>query len=93
MSRMRGGVLHFNPLKANSHTKCSAHAVHMPCRQGFRYCLSHLIYTMRLCLIHTCHADAHTAQVPCSDHAVLKGNSKGHGTARQGHGMGTAWYL
>jgi len=32
MSGIRGGVLHFNPLKANSHTKCSAHAVHMPCR-------------------------------------------------------------
>jgi len=30
-------------------------------------CLSHLIYTVRPCLIHTCHA----ALVPCSDHAVL----------------------
>ena len=30
-------------------------------------CLSHLIYTVRLCLIHTCHA----MPMPCSDHAVL----------------------
>ena len=30
-------------------------------------CLSHLIYTVRPCLIHTCNA----APMPCSDHAVL----------------------
>jgi hypothetical protein len=30
-------------------------------------CLSHLIYTARPCLIHTCHA----ALISCSDHAVL----------------------
>jgi hypothetical protein len=30
-------------------------------------CLSHLIYTVRPCLIHICHA----APIPCSDHAVL----------------------
>jgi hypothetical protein len=30
-------------------------------------CLSHLIYTVRPCLIHICHA----APMPCSDHAVL----------------------
>jgi hypothetical protein len=30
-------------------------------------CLSHLIYTVRTCLIHTCHA----APLPCSEHAVL----------------------
>jgi hypothetical protein len=30
-------------------------------------CLSHFIYTVWPCLIHTCHA----APVPCSDHAVL----------------------
>ena len=30
-------------------------------------CLSHLIYTVRPCLIHTCHA----MPMPCSDHAVL----------------------
>jgi hypothetical protein len=30
-------------------------------------CLSHLIYRVRLCLTHTCHA----VPMPCSDHAVL----------------------
>ena len=30
-------------------------------------CLSHLIYTLRPCLFHTCHA----MPMPCSDHAVL----------------------
>jgi len=30
-------------------------------------CLSHLIYTVRPCLIHTCHA----MPMPCSDRAVL----------------------
>jgi hypothetical protein len=30
-------------------------------------CRSHSIYTVRPCLIHTCHA----APLPCSDHAVL----------------------
>ena len=39
----------------------------MPCREGFRMCLSHLIYTVRPCVIHTCHA----APMPCSDHTVL----------------------
>ena len=39
----------------------------MPRRQGFRMCLSHLIYTVRPCLIHTCHA----IPMPCSYHAVL----------------------
>ena len=39
-----------------------------PCRvaKGLE-CLSHLIYTVRTCLIHTCHA----MPMPCSDHAVL----------------------
>ena len=30
-------------------------------------CLSHLIYTVRPCLIHTCYA----TPMPCSDHAIL----------------------
>jgi hypothetical protein len=55
----------------------------MPCHQGFRLCLSPLIYTVRPGLIHTCHA----APVPCHDRAVLKANSQGHGSARHGHGM------
>jgi hypothetical protein len=43
----------------------------MPCREGFRMCLSHLIYTVRPCLIHTCHA------IP--DHAVLLKATAQHG--------------
>jgi hypothetical protein len=43
------------------------HSPAMPCLWGFRMCLSHLIYTVRPCLIHTCHA----VPMPCSDHAVL----------------------
>jgi hypothetical protein len=40
------------PVKANSHRPCRSHA--MPCQKGFRLCLSHLIYTVRPCLIHIC---------------------------------------
>ena len=39
----------------------------MPCRQEFRMCLFHLLYTVRPCLIYTWDA----APMPCSDHAVL----------------------
>ena len=39
----------------------------MPCCEGFRMCLSHLIYTVRPYLIHTCH----TIPMPCSNHAVI----------------------
>jgi hypothetical protein len=60
----------------------------MACRWGFTLCLFHLIYTVRPCLIHTCHA----APVPCHDHAVLKATSEGHGTARHGHGMACVNY-
>jgi hypothetical protein len=56
-------------LKADSHIACRAHA--MPCRCGFRMCPSHLIYTVRPCLIHTCH----TMLRPCR-------SSQGDGTAR-----------
>ena len=38
-------------------------------------CLSHLIYTARPFLIHTCHA----APIPCSDHAVLLKATAQHG--------------
>jgi hypothetical protein len=59
-------------LKANSHTiPCRSHAV--PLRVLI---VTHLIYTLRPCLIHTCH-----------DHVVLKATSQGHSTARHGHGM------
>jgi hypothetical protein len=36
---------------ANSHVLCRSAAV--PCHRGFRLCLSHLIYTVLPCLIHT----------------------------------------
>ena len=38
-------------------------------------CLSHLIYTVRSCLIHTFHA----MPMPCSDHAVLPKATAQHG--------------
>jgi hypothetical protein len=78
-------VKSLHSLKVNSHIPCRSPA--MPCRQEFRLCLSHLIYTVRPCLIHTCHA----APVACHDQAVLKATSQGHGTARHGHG--TAWHV
>ena len=65
----------------------------MPCRYGFRMCLSHLIYTVRPCLIHTCHA----MPMPFSDHAVLLkataqyGRRESMATERHERGMGTAW--
>ena len=59
-------------LKANSHISCHTHAVPLPCRaaRGLEY-LSHSIYTVRPCLIHTCHAMLR----PCR-------SSWGHGTGR-----------
>ena len=56
-------------LKADSHIACRSPA--MPCRYGFRTCLSYLIYTVRPCLIHTSHAMLR----PCR-------SSQGHSTAR-----------
>jgi hypothetical protein len=46
-----------DPLKADSQIACRAHAVPLSCRaaKGLE-CLSHLIYTVRPCLTHTCHA-------------------------------------
>ena len=38
-------------------------------------CLSHLIYTVRPCLIHICHA----MPMPCSDYAVLLNATAQHG--------------
>jgi hypothetical protein len=57
-------------IKADSHIPCCSPA--MLCHWGFRICLSHLIYTVRSCLIHTCHA--HALFWPCR-------SSQGHGTA------------
>jgi hypothetical protein len=54
-------------------------------------CLSHLIYTVRPCLIHICHA----APMPCSDHAVLlKIKLERHSkTLSARRGRGTSWAL
>jgi hypothetical protein len=46
---------------------------------------------VRSCLIHTCHAAP--VPFPCHDHTVLKATSQGHGTARHGSGIRTAWYV
>jgi hypothetical protein len=57
---------------------------------SFRMCLSHLIYTVRPCLIHICHA----APMPCSDHAfILKIKRERHILNPYRHGMGTACYV
>ena len=75
-----------NTFKADSHIACRAHAASIPFPSHgvplkFRMCLSHLIYTVRPCLIHTCH----TMPMPCYAHAMLRPcrSSQGHGTARQ----------
>ena len=66
----------------------------MPCRYRFRMCLSHLIYTVRPCLIHTCHAPTmpffsrpqHSTAIsrrPCCVETLRR-------TAWSEHGMGMA---
>ena len=59
-------------------------------------CLSHLIYTLRPCLIHTCHP----APMPCSGHAVLLKAMAQHGRLStavlcrglEKNGMARAWH-
>ena len=59
-------------------------------------CLSHLIYTVRPCLIHTCHA----MPIPRSDHAVLLKATAQHGRLSKAvlwpweerHGQGISKY-
>ena len=46
-------------------------------------CVSHLIYTVRPCLIHTCHA----VPMPCSDHAVLLKATAQHGRRETACGL------
>ena len=55
-----------------------------PCRaaKGLE-CLSHFIYTVRPCLIHTCRA----APMPCSDHAVLLKATAQHGRPETACGL------
>jgi len=47
-------------------------------------CLSHLIYTVRPCLIHPCHVHAMPVPCPCHAYAMLwsRRSSQGHGTTR-----------
>jgi hypothetical protein len=58
-------------------------------------CLSHLIYTVRLCLIHPCHA----MPMPFSDHAVLLKASTAvlccglEKNGMVGNDMGAAWQV
>ena len=56
---------------------CRAHAVPLPCRaaKGLRMCLSHLIYTVRPCLIHIFHA----MSLPFSDNAIHLKTTAQHG--------------
>ena len=63
-------ISYLHPLKADSHIVCCSPAV--PCRLE---CLSHLIYAVRPCLIHTCHA----MPMPCSGHAVFLKATAQHG--------------
>jgi hypothetical protein len=63
LGRNKGRFTHSMP--------CPCRSPAMPCRKGFRICLSHLIYTVRPCLIHNCHA----SPIPCR-------SFQGHGTAR-----------
>jgi hypothetical protein len=69
-------------LKANSHIPCRAHA--MLCREGFRSCLSRLIYTVRPRLIHTCCAVRAIPQ-QCNSESDL--SRLWHSTAWARHGM------
>jgi hypothetical protein len=65
--KFKSGFANFcGSLTTDSHIASRVHDVPLPmqCRWGFRMCLSHLIYTVRPCLIHTIHA----TPMPCSDH-------------------------
>ena len=52
--KMEGEGRRGRRLKAYPHITCRSSA--MPCHRVFRTCLSHLIYTVRPSLVHTCHA-------------------------------------
>ena len=75
---------------------CPCRSPVMPYRYGFRMCLSHFIYTVRPCLIHTCHA----MPMPCSDHVVLLKATAQHGRREtavlccglEKNGMVRAWH-
>ena len=62
---------------------CPCRSPAMPCRWEFRMCLSHLIYTVRPCLIHICHA----VPMPSSDHVVLLKATAQHGRRETACGL------
>ena len=77
-------------LKANSHIACHAHAVPLPCRaaKGLDCVFSHLICTVRPCMIHTCHAMSMPR--PCRAPTVQFWKRLLKATAQ--HSMGTPWH-
>jgi hypothetical protein len=87
LSESKGRFTHSMPCP------CRAHAVPLSCRAAkVLECLSHLIYTVRPCLIHTCHA--HAAPMPCSDHAVLLKTTAQHGRRETACGLpARVWLL
>jgi hypothetical protein len=69
---------------SNTHKPC--HALATPCQKGFRLCLSHLVYTVQLCLIHKFHAICRVSAelLPCrSENEFSKAR---HITAGARHG-------
>jgi hypothetical protein len=82
----------YRTLKANSHIPRRSHDAPMPFPYHavpltVRVCLSHLIYTVRPCLIHTCHA----ALMPRPCHATTMPFWKRLLKATAQRGMGMAW--
>jgi hypothetical protein len=64
----------------------------MPCRYGFRLCLSHLIYTVRPCLIHIhIPSRANTAPMPRPCHSTTMPFWKLPLKAMAQRDMGTTW--
>jgi hypothetical protein len=88
LNRVRARPAHVGApgrLKADSHIAYRAHAVPLPCRaaKGLECLFPHLIYTVRPCLIHTCH----TAPMQCADHAVLLKATAQHGRRETACGL------
>jgi hypothetical protein len=74
--------------KANSHIPCRAPAIPVTCRSAKDLdCLSHLIHTVRPCLIHT----YHSAPVPLPCHVTTIPFCKRFLKATAQSGMDMAW--
>jgi hypothetical protein len=73
-------------LKEDSQIPCRSPA--MPFHEGFRLCLSHLVYTVRPCLIHTCNAVTLMPRMCRSESDLSRPRQvRGRGTALERHGM------